>query len=191
MSEVTWTPDAVERGDLQAAEKLLPLVYDELRKLAAQKMVHEAPGHTLQPTAILNEAFLRLAAIKRIEWQERGQFLAIAARVMRRLLIDYARSQPTVQFIPLEDLPAMIQRDRTPREIQIAISTLLEELEVEAPQKRTIVDLKNVLGFTDEEVAEALGLSLRDAQRQWFEARKWLYQRMIGGGWKQALSTTT
>ena len=189
--EVTLLLRRWQDGDKIAEEQLFQLLLPELRKIAGYCFRRERPDHTLQPTAILNEAFLRLAAIKRIEWQERGQFLAIAARVMRRLLIDYARSQPTVQFIPLEDLPAMIQRDRTPREIQIAISTLLEELEVEAPQKRTIVDLKNVLGFTDEEVAEALGLSLRDAQRQWFEARKWLYQRMIGGGWKQALSTTT
>jgi RNA polymerase sigma factor (TIGR02999 family) len=189
--EITLLLRRWQDGDKSAEEQLFQLLLPELRKIAGCCFRRERSDHTLQPTAILNEAFLRLAAIKRIEWQERGQFLAIAARVMRRLMIDYARSRPTVQFVPLEGIPEIVQRDRTPREIQIAIGSLLDELETESPQKRTIVDLKNVLGLTDQEVAEALGLSLRDAQRQWHEARKWLFKRMSAGGWKQASSTTT
>ena len=173
-------------GDKDAESRLFELLSPELHKIAGYCFRRERTNHTLQPTAILNEAFLRLAAIKNIEWRDRGHFLALAARVMRRLLIDYARSKPTVQFTPLEDLPEPIQRDRTPREIQIALSSLLDELEAESAQKRTIVDLKNVLGLTDEEVAEALGLPLRTVQREWHDARVWLFQRMSAGGWKQA-----
>jgi RNA polymerase sigma factor (TIGR02999 family) len=177
-------------GDKDAESQLFELLSPELRKIAGYCFRRERANHTLQPTAILNEAFLRLAAIKNIEWQDRGHFLALAARVMRRLLIDYARSKPTVQFTPLEDLPEPIHLDRTPREIQIALSSLLDELEAESAQKRTIVDLKNVLGLTDEEVAEALGLPLRTVQREWHDARVWLFQRMSAGGWKQASTQT-
>ena len=124
-------------------------------------------------------------------WQDRGHFLALAARVMRRLLVDYARSKPTVQFTPLENLPEPIQCDRTPREIQIALNSLLDELEVESPQKRTIVDLKNVLGLTDEEVAESLDLPLRTVQREWHDARVWLFKRMSAGEWKHVSTPTS
>jgi RNA polymerase sigma-70 factor (ECF subfamily) len=177
-------------GDKDAESELLELLAPELRKIAGCCFRRERANHTLQPTAILNEAFLRLAAVKNIEWQDRGHFLALAARVMRRLLIDYARSKPTVQFTPLEDLPEPIQRDRTPREIQITLSSLLSELEAKSPQKRTIVDLKNVLGLRDEEVAEALGLPLRTVQREWHDARVWLFKRMSADGWKQASTQT-
>ena len=177
-------------GDKDAESCLFELLSPELHKIAGYCFRRERANHTLQPTAILNEAFLRLAAIKNIEWQDRGHFLAVAARVMRRLLIDYARSKPTVQFTPLENLPEPIRRDRTPREIQIALNLLLDELEVESPEKRTIVDLKNVLGLTDEEVAEALGLPLRTVQREWHDARVWLFKRMSAGGWKQASNPT-
>jgi len=172
-----------QAGDKEAESQLFGLLTPELRKIAGYCFRRERPNHTLRPTAILNEAFLRLAAIKNIEWQERGQFLAIAARVMRRLLIDYARSRPTVQFTPLENLPEPIQRDRTPREIQIALNSLLDELQAESVQKRTIVDLKNVLGLTDEEVAETLGLPLRTVQREWHDARIWLFERMSTERW--------
>jgi RNA polymerase sigma-70 factor (ECF subfamily) len=172
-------------GDKDAESRLFELLSPELHKIAGYCFRRERANHTLQPTAILNEAFLRLAAIKNIEWQDRGHFLALAVRIMRRLLIDYARSKPTVQFTPLENLPEPIQRDRTPREIQITLSSLLDGLEAESAQKRTIVDLKNVLGLSDEEVAGALGLSLRTVQREWHDARVWLYKRMSAGGWKQ------
>jgi len=187
--EITLLLRRWQDGDKDAEEQLFQLLLPELRKIAGCCFRRERPDHTLQPTAVLNEAFLRLAAIKRIEWQERGQFLAVAARVMRRLLIDYARSRPTVQFAPMEEIPDIVQRDRTPREVQIALNMLLEELGAESPQQRTIVDLKNVLGLTDDEVAEALNLPLRTVQREWHDARIWLFRRMSEGGWKQ-MSTT-
>ena len=182
--EITLLLRRWQDGDKDAGEQLFQLLLPELRKIAGCCFRRERSDHTLQPTAILNEAFLRLAAIKKIEWQDRGQFLAIAARVMRRLLIDYARARPTVQFAPLENVPELIQRDRTPREVQIALSMLLDELESQSPLQRTIVDLKNVLGLTDDEVAESLGLPLRTVQREWHEARVWLFKRMSDGGWK-------
>ena len=181
--EITVLLRRWQTGDKDAEAQLFELLTPELRKLAGYCFRGERPNHTLQPTAILNEAFLRLAAIRNIEWQERGQFLAIAARIMRRLLIDYARSRPAVQFAPLEDLPEAVQRDRTPRELQIALNALLDELQAESARKRTIVDLKNVLGFTDEEVAETLDLPLRTVQREWHGARKWLFERMSADRW--------
>jgi RNA polymerase sigma-70 factor (ECF subfamily) len=182
--EITLLLNRWRQGDKDAEEQLFQLLLPELRKIAGYCFRRERSDHTLQPTALLNEAFLRLAAIKGVDWQERGQFLAIAARVMRRLLIDYARSRPKVQFIPLDPLPGIIKHDRTPREEQIALNTLLDELEAESPQKRTIVDLKNVIGLTDAEVAEALGIPVRTVQREWHDARVWLFKKMSAEGWK-------
>ena len=188
--EITLLLRRWQNGDKDAEEQLFKLLLPELRKIAGCCFRHERSDHTLQPTAILNEAFLRLAAIKRIEWQDRGHFLALAARVMRRLLIDYARSRPTVQFTPLEKLPEIIQRDRTPRDVEIELSMLLDELESESPLKRTIVDLKNVLGLTDDEVAESLAIPLRAVQREWHDARVWLFKRMSAGAWKPVSNMT-
>jgi len=177
-------------GDKEAESQLFELLLPELRKIAGYCFRKERSDHTLQPTALINEAFLRLAALKKIDWQDRGHFLALAARVMRRLLIDYARSRPTVRFVPMDGVPELFQRHRTPLETQIALSCLLDELEAEAPKKRTIVDLKNVLGLTDEEVAEALDLTLRTVQREWHDARIWLFKRMGAGGWKVTSNTS-
>lgn len=184
--EITLLLHRWQGGDKEAESQLFQLLLPELRKIAGYCFRRERPDHTLQPTALINEAFLRLAKVKKIDWQDRGHFLALAARVMRRLLIDYARSRPTVQFVPMDGFPELIQRNRTPLELQIALSSLLDELEAESPQKRTIVDLKNVLGLTDEEVAEALGLPVRTVQREWHDARIWLFKRMGAGGWKAA-----
>jgi len=131
--EITLLLRRWQNGDKNAEERLFQLLLSELRKIAGSCFRHERSDHTLQPTAILNEAFLRLAAIKRIEWQDRGHFLALSARVMRRLLIDYARSRPTVQFAPLEQLPELIQRDHTPREVQIELSMLAGRTRIRVP----------------------------------------------------------
>ena len=173
-------------GDKEAESQLFQLLLPELRKIAGCCFRKERPDHTLQPTALINEAFLRLATVKKIDWQDRGHFLKLAARMMRRLLIDYARSRPSVRFVAMDGVPELIQHNRTPLEVQIALNSLLDELEVESPQQRAIVVLKNVLGLTDEEVAEALGLKLRTVQREWHEARIWLFKRMSAGGWKAA-----
>lgn len=188
--EVTVLLHRWQQGDKEAESQLFQLLMPELRKIAGYCFRGERPGNTIQPTALVNEAFLRLVAAKNIDWQDRGHFLAIAARMMRRLLIEHARSRPTVQFTPMEGLPERILGSHTPLELAIALDTLLDELEAESRQKRTIVDLKNVIGLTDPEVAKVLNLSLRTVQREWHEARVWLFRQMSAGGWKAASKTS-
>jgi RNA polymerase sigma factor (TIGR02999 family) len=188
--EVTRLLHRWQQGDKEAESQLFGILMPELRKIAGCCFRGERPGHTIQPTALVNEAFLRLVAAKNIAWKDRGHFLAIAARMMRRLLIDHARSRPTVQFTPMEGLPERILGNHTPLELAIALDILLDELEAESRQKRTIVDLKNIVGLTDPEVAKVLNISLRTVQREWHDARIWLFKRMSAGGWKAASNTS-
>ena len=188
--EVTILLHRWQEGDKEAESQLFAILMPELRKIAGYCFRGERPGHTIQPTALVNEAFLRLVAAKNIDWKDRGHFLAIAARMMRRLLIDHARSRPTVQFTPMEGLPERILGNHTPLELAIALDILLDELEAESRQKRTIVDLKNIVGLTDPEVAKVLNISLRTVQREWHDARIWLFKRMSAGGWKAASNTS-
>lgn len=167
-----------ETGDRDAEARLFEELMPELRAIAGRQFRGERADHTLQPTALVNEAFVRLERAKHIEWKDRGHFFAIAAKMMRRILIDHARSRPDVKILPLEGLPGHFLRQRTPLEQVIAIDRLLDQLEEESPQQRRVVELKFSLGMTDEEAAEALGLTLRSLQREWFRARKWLYERL-------------
>ncbi len=188
--EVTVLLHRWREGDKEAESQLFQILMPELHKIAGYCFRSERPGNTIQPTALVNEAFFRLAAAKNIDWQDRGHFLAVAARVMRRLLIDQARSRPTVKFTPMEDLPERIRDKHTPLELAITLDILLDELEAESRQKRTIVDLKNIVGLTDPEVAKVLNISLRTVQREWHDARVWLFKRMSAGGWKAASNTS-
>jgi RNA polymerase sigma factor (TIGR02999 family) len=165
-------------GDREAEERLFELLMPDLRAIAARCFRNERAGHTLQPTALVNEAFFRLARSKNIEWQDRGHFFAIASVIMRRLLIDHARGRPEVKFLPIEGLPERLLADSTPLEQAIAIDALLDELGKESPQQRKVVELKFSLGLTDDEAAEALNLRLRSLQREWHRARKWLFERL-------------
>ena len=176
--EITILLEQWRGGDRAAESKLFELLIPDLRKIARNCFRGERPGHTLQPTALVNEAFLRLAKAKNIDWQDRGHFLALSARVMRRYLIDHARSQPSVLFLPMDGLPERILGSHTPLELSIAIDTLLDELEQESHQRRAVVELKFFLGLTDEEAAEALNLPLRTVQREWHRARRWLFERL-------------
>src|ERR1035437_2217106 len=150
----------------------------DLRKIAGHCFRRERPGHTLQPTALVNEAFLRLANAKNIDWQDRGHFLALSARVMRRYLIDHARSRPSVKFLPMEGLPERVLGSHTPLELAIAIDRLLDALETESHQRCAVVELKFFLGLTDSEAADALSLKLHTLQREWHRARVWLFERL-------------
>jgi len=150
----------------------------ELRKIAGYCFRGERCDHTLQPTALVNEAFLRLAGLKKIEWADRRHFLACAARIMRRYLIDYARSDPSVQFLPIEGLPEAALGSRTPLQIVVALNALLDQLEKESPQRCAVVELKYFLGLTDSEAAEILELKLHTLQREWHRARVWLFERL-------------
>jgi RNA polymerase sigma factor (TIGR02999 family) len=165
-------------GDHQVGDRLFELLMPDLRKIAGRCFRGERPGHTLQPTALINEAFLRLARNNNVDWQDRGHFLAISARVMRRYLIDHARPM-RVNFLHLEGLPERIAGTRTPLELAITIDRLLDELEKESQQRREVVELKFFLGLTDSETADALNLTLHTVQREWYRARLWLFNRLI------------
>ena len=178
-------------GDRTAQDELFESLMPELRKIARACFRGERPGHTLQPTALVNEAFLRLAKAKNVDWQDRGHFLALAARVMRRYLIDHARSQRSVLFLPIDGIPERILSHSTPLEFAITVDTLLDEMEQDSRQRRAIVELKFFLGLTDEEIADALGVPLRTVQRDWFRARRWLFDRLNYQESCQAVSNTT
>jgi RNA polymerase sigma factor (TIGR02999 family) len=182
-TEITQLLHLWRTGDYEAEAKLFELVLPELRTLAARYLRRERNGHTLQPTALVNEAFLRLAAAKDIDWHDRGHFLALAARIMRRHLIDHARSRPDVRFLALEGLPEYVLSNHTKLELVVAVDELLDELGKEYPQRRAVVELKFFLGLTDTEAAGALGLSLHTFQREWYRARRWLFERLSTKKW--------
>ena len=165
-------------GDRRAQDELFQSLMPELRKIARACFRGERPGHLLQPTALVNEAFLRLARAKNVDWHDRGHFLALATRIMRRYLIDQARSQHSVLFLPIDGIPERILSHSTPLEFSITLDTLLDQMEVESPQRRAIVELKYFLGLTDDEAADALGVPLRTVQRDWFRAKRWLIDRL-------------
>lgn len=165
-------------GDARAESRLFELLMPDLRRIANRYFRKERAGHTLQPTALVNEAFLRLAAAKNIDWQDRGHFFALAATIMRRYLIDHARGRPNVQFLPIEGLPEQILADHSQLELAVAVDGLLNQLEKESHQQRAVVELKFFLGLTDTEAADALGLSLHTFQREWYRARTWLFERL-------------
>jgi len=167
-----------QTGDRDAESRLFDELMPELRAIAGRCFRGERVDHTLQPTALVNEAFFRLARAKNIEWQDRGHFFAIAAMMMRRILIDHARRRPDVKVLPMEGLPEQVLAQSAPIEQAIAIDVLLDRLGEESPRQRKIVELKFSLGLTDEEAAEALDLTLRSLQREWFRARKWLFERL-------------
>jgi RNA polymerase sigma factor (TIGR02999 family) len=178
------------RGDRHAQALLFQLLLPDLRRIAGRCFRGERADHTLQPTALVNEAFLRLANARQIEWHDRGHFLALAARVMRHYLIDHARARPSVRFLPMEGLPENLLGSHTPLDLVIGIDRLLDQLETESAQRRAVVELKFFLGMTDEEAADALGLSLHTLQREWYRARRWLFERMNTDPWKAAPNPT-
>jgi len=176
--EVTHILNAIERGDPKAAGQLLPLVYDELRKLAACKMANEAPGQTLQPTALVHEAWLRVAGGSDHTWDSRGHFFAAAAEAMRRLLIDNARRKRALRHgagqarLNVEELEIAAP---DPEEEILAIDEALNKLSALDKQKAELVKLRFFAGLTIEEAAAALGISEATAKRWWVYARAWLY----------------
>jgi RNA polymerase sigma factor (TIGR02999 family) len=176
-------------GDRAAESVLFRLLMPELRKIAGYCFRDERPDHTLQPTALVNEAFLRLARVKKIEWADRRHFLALAARIMRRSLIDHARTQPSVKFLPMEGLPEAALGSRTPLQFAVAVNELLDQLKTESPQRCAVVELKFFLGLTDSEAAETLDLKLHTLQREWHRARVWLFERLSAESCKAASTT--
>jgi RNA polymerase sigma factor (TIGR02999 family) len=186
MTEVTRILSAVERGDPHAAEQLLPLVYDELRRLAAKKMERENPGQTLDATALVHEAYLRLVDTERTQqWNSRGHFFAAAAEAMRRILVERARHKRCLKAggdLRREDVDE-IELAVAGRDIDlIALNEALERLEQKDPRAAGLVKLRFFTGLTTEQAAQALGVSTATAENDWAWARCWLRLEIEGGG---------
>jgi RNA polymerase sigma factor (TIGR02999 family) len=187
MSEVTRILSAIDRGDPKAAEQLLPLVYDELRQLAAQKLAREMPGHTLQATALVHEAYLRLvgspSAASAPSWNSRGHFFAAAAEAMRRILVDQARHKRTVKAggdLHRSELTDVAPAVPEPDVDLLALHDALDRLEAADKRKAELVKLRFFVGLTIEEAAQALGVSVSTATNDWAYARCWLRLEVMG-----------
>jgi RNA polymerase sigma factor (TIGR02999 family) len=181
MSDVGRILEAVQKGDPRAADGLLPLVYDELRRLAAAKMAHERPGQTLQPTALVHEAWLRLSQQADARWQNREHFYAMAAEVMRRILVDRARRRQARKHggqLERVDLDAVELPGAGDDDAVVRVHEALELLAAEDPQKAEVVKLRFFVGLENGEVAALLGVSEKTVQRHWTFAKVWLYRTM-------------
>ena len=179
MTDVTQILSQIERGDPSAAELLLPLVYDELRKLAAARLAKEKPGQTLQATALVHDAYIRLVDVEKAQhWDSRGHFFAAAAEAMRRILVDIARRRKHQKHggdLRRVDLDAGCTLANQPCEDILALDEVLEKFASVDSQKAELVKLRFFVGMTIPEAAEALGVSHATAERYWTYARVWLY----------------
>jgi RNA polymerase sigma factor (TIGR02999 family) len=184
MNDVTRILSAIERGDPQAAEALLPLVYEELRKLAALRLAQEKPGQTLQATALVHEAYLRLVGEDGLSgWNGRGHFFGAAAEAMRRILVESARRKGRARHGGGRRPVSLDRLDLAGEEASEAILDLdeaLGKLAVEEPSVAELVKLRYFAGLTAEQAAEALGVSVRTANRDWAYAKAWLFQQLSG-----------
>jgi RNA polymerase sigma factor (TIGR02999 family) len=185
MNQVTHILDRVQRGDPKAAEELFPLVYEELRRLAAQKMANEAVGHTLQPTALVHEAWLRLGGDEAPSFQNRAHFFGAAAEAMRRILIDRARRRIAAKRgagavrIDLDEIeiPSPVADD----DQLLAVNEALEKFAVLDPRKAELVKLRYFVGMSFDEAGAALGIAVPTAKQWWAYARAWLTVELRGG----------
>jgi RNA polymerase sigma factor (TIGR02999 family) len=185
MSEVTRILSAIEHGDPHAAEQLLPLVYEELRQLAAQHLAQENPGQTLQATALVHEAYIRLVDVKRVQqWNSRGHFFAAAAEAMRRILVDSARRKLSLKRGGGRrhgNLEEAVSLSLEPDADLLALDDALTQLAREDPVKAELVKLRYFGGLSVEESARALGISRATADRYWAYAKVWLYRAVSEG----------
>lgn len=167
-------------GDADALAQLMPLVFDELRQLARSQFRRESEGHTLQPTALVNEVYMRLVEQRRVQWDNRAQFFAFAAILMRRILVDHAKARRTakrggdVQKLPLKEALAAAE---TPRQVDVlALDEALDALTEIDPRQARVVEMRFFAGLTHEEIADVLDVSLSTVKRDWRTARLWLYR---------------
>jgi RNA polymerase sigma factor (TIGR02999 family) len=182
MNAVTRILSAIAGGELHAVDQLLPLVYEELRKLAAAKLAQESPGQTLQATALVHEAYLRLVgAMGEGHWDNRGHFFAAAAEAMRRILVENARRKQAVKHgggkrrVPLEEFHRVSE---SPQDL-LDLDDALTRFAAEEPDKARLVELRFFVGLTTPEAAAALGISVATAERWWTFARAWLYSELM------------
>jgi RNA polymerase sigma factor (TIGR02999 family) len=190
MNEVTRILSAIDGGDPAAARDLLPLVYEELRKLATQRIAHEKPGQTLEATALVHEAYLRLVDVDEAQqWNGRGHFFAAAAEAMRRILIEQARRRGSekrgggMHRIDLDSAgaaAAFVHQDFAAADDLLAIDDALTQFEALDPAKARLVKLRYFAGLSLQDAADALGISVASAKRHWVYARSWLYGKLRG-----------
>jgi RNA polymerase sigma factor (TIGR02999 family) len=184
MNDVTLILSAIEQGDPRAAEQLLPLVYAELRRLAAQKLGREAPGQTLQATALVHEAYLRLVGSEDPGWNGRGHFFGAAAEAMRRILVEKARRERRIRHgggahrVDLSEVDLIAD---VPSEDLVALDEALEGLARTDPLAAQLVKLRYFAGLTMAQASQSLGISLRTAERNWTYARTWLHRQVTRG----------
>jgi RNA polymerase sigma factor (TIGR02999 family) len=181
MNDITRILNQLPANDPNAAREILPLVYEELRALARAKMSNELPNHTLQATALVHEAYLRIVGTEESSWANRAHFFAAAAEAMRRILIDHARRRRAQrhgggkEHVPIEDLSIAAPGDD---DELLAVNDALEKLAAHSAQKAELVKLKYFAGLTTEDAADVLGLSLPTAKRHWIYARAWLFREI-------------
>ena len=182
MTDVTQILSLIEQGDPSAAEHLLPLVYEELRKLAAAKLANEKPGQTLQATALVHDAYIRLVDVEKAQhWSSRGHFFAAAAEAMRRILVESARKRQRAKHGGLHtrvELPDAIASGSTSDELTLAIHDALEDLAAQNSQAAALVKIRYFAGMTLPQAAEATGVSARTADRLWAYAKAWLHAKL-------------
>ncbi len=181
MTNITLVLDAIDRGESQAAEQVLPLVYNELRNVATARMLQESGGHTLQPTALVHEAWLRLVGDGSQNWKNRAYFFAAAAEAMRRILVDHARRKSRLKHgggqerLNIEDLDVA---EPAPDDKILMVDDALAQLERSNPERARVVVMKFFGGMTNKEVADTLGIGERSVDRHWMCAKAWLFQKL-------------
>lgn len=186
MGDITQLLQQWREGSREAENELFALVLPKLRRLAHYLMKGERQGHSLQPTELVDQIYVRLVAAKDRDWQNRGHFFAIAARSMRRYLIDHARGRPPAEFVALEGMKDFLPAESAELDLAITVDRLLDQLAETKPEWCKLVEVKYFLGLSDEEAAEALGMKLRTMQRMWRDARQWLYEQMESGSARQS-----
>jgi len=178
MDEITELLHRWRKGNPEAENALFERVLPELRRLAHYLMKGERKGHTLQATELVNQIYVRLVAAKDRSWQDRRHFFAIAARAMRRHLIDHARGRPNAEFVAFAGMEDLLAAENAKVDTAVIVDRLLDELAKTKPEWCQVVEVKFFLGLTDEEAMEVLGLKLRTMQRTWRDARQWLFDRI-------------
>ena len=176
------------KGDQAALAELIPLVYDELRRLAGRYMRRESQGHTLQTSALVNEAYLRLVDQKSVKWQNRAHFFGVAAQLMRRILVDHARSRLRAKRGGGVQMVSLVESGATSEEVAevIALDVALKDLAEMDPRKSQIVEMKFFGGLTTEEMAEVLKVTSRTVEREWRKAKAWLNRALKQGATNEA-----
>ncbi len=179
--DITQLLQRWQEGSRDAENQLFSLVMPNLRRLAHYLMQRERKDHSMQATELIGQIYFRMVAARERDWQNRKHFFAIAARAMRRYLIDHARGRPSAELVALEGLQDFLPAAGGKMDLAITMDALLDEMAETKPEWASVVEMKFFLGLTDDEVAEAMGIKLRSMQRAWSDARRWLFTRMERG----------